>query len=59
MNVFCFVLSALVLAGFIGTLAAAEDTKPGKVAISFFAIGALILSAYVFVDGIGVIFGGL
>ena len=55
MDVFNFILSVLVFAGFIGILAAPEETKWDKVSVVAFVVGALLLAAAVFGDGIGFI----
>lgn len=59
MNVFNFILAALVIAGLIVEVSAPEDSKRGKIGIGVFAIGALLLAASVFVDGIGFIIWGV
>ena len=59
MDVFNFILSVLVLGGFIGELSTAEETANDKVFVCAFIFGALVLAASVFGSGIGVIFGRL
>lgn len=54
MNVFNFILSVLVLLGFFIAMFK-TDTKPGNVGVGAFIIGALLLAASVFGDGIGFI----
>lgn len=57
MDVFNFIMAVLVLGGFIGELATAEEAGYDKVFVCAFIFGALVLAASVFGSGIGVIFG--